>query len=124
MELLPKEIEAHYLQGGESERLSNEWGELERLRTQTILARYLPSAPAVILDVGGGAGAYAFPLAKQGYEVHLIDPVELHLEQARVLCGNLRSHTGFDYTGGRPSLRFSRKRCRCRSVVRTIVPSG
>ena len=83
MGLIPKEIEAHYLQGGESERLSNEWGELERLRTQAILARHLPSAPAVILDVGGGAGAYALPLAEQGYEVHLIDPVELHLEQAR-----------------------------------------
>jgi ubiquinone/menaquinone biosynthesis C-methylase UbiE len=83
MGLIPKEIEAHYLQGGESERLSNEWGELERLRTQAILARHLPPAPAVILDVGGGAGAYAFPLAQQGYEVHLIDPVELHLEQAR-----------------------------------------
>lgn len=80
---IPKEIEAHYLQGGESERLSNEWGELERRRTQAILARHLPSPPAVILDVGGGAGAYAFPLAKQGYEVHLIDPVELHVEQAR-----------------------------------------
>jgi ubiquinone/menaquinone biosynthesis C-methylase UbiE len=83
MGLIPKEIEAHYLEGGESERLLNEWGELERLRTQAILVRHLPSAPAVILDVGGGAGAYAFPLARQGYEVHLIDPVELHLEQAR-----------------------------------------
>jgi ubiquinone/menaquinone biosynthesis C-methylase UbiE len=83
MGLIPEEIEAHYLQGGESERLSNEWGELERLRTQAILARHLPPAPAVILDVGGGAGAYAFSLAKQGYEVHLVDPVELHLEQAR-----------------------------------------
>jgi ubiquinone/menaquinone biosynthesis C-methylase UbiE len=83
MGLIPKEIEAHYLEGGESERLSNEWGELERLRTEAILARHLPPAPAVILDVGGGPGAYAFPLAKQGYEVHLVDPVELHLEQAR-----------------------------------------
>ncbi|HKD86323.1 MAG TPA: class I SAM-dependent methyltransferase [Terriglobales bacterium] len=83
MGLIPEEIEAYYLHGKESERLSNEWGELERLRTQAILARHLPPAPAVILDVGGGAGAYAFPLAKQGYEVHLIDPVELHLEQAR-----------------------------------------
>src|SRR6202034_2104296 len=83
MGLIRKEIEAHYLHGGESERLSNEWGELERLRTQAILARHLPSPPAVILDVGGGAGAYAFPLARQGYEVHLIDPVELHVKQAR-----------------------------------------
>jgi ubiquinone/menaquinone biosynthesis C-methylase UbiE len=83
MSLIPKEIEAYYLQSKESERLSNAWGELERLRTQAILARHLPSAPAVIFDVGGGAGVYALPLSKQGYEVHLIDGVELHLEQAR-----------------------------------------
>jgi ubiquinone/menaquinone biosynthesis C-methylase UbiE len=83
MRLIPKEIEAYYLEGEESSRLSNEWGELERVRTQAILTRHLPPAPAVILDVGGAAGAYAFPLAKQGYEVHLIDPVELHLQQAR-----------------------------------------
>jgi ubiquinone/menaquinone biosynthesis C-methylase UbiE len=83
MGLVSKEIEAHYLRGEESERLSNEWGELERLRTQAILARHLPSPPAVILDVGGAAGAYAFPLAQKGYQVHLIDPVELHLGQAR-----------------------------------------
>jgi ubiquinone/menaquinone biosynthesis C-methylase UbiE len=83
MALIPQEIQEHYLQGRESERLSNQWGELERIRTQSILARNLPSAPAVILDVGGGAGAYAIPLAQQGYEVHLVDPVELHLEQAR-----------------------------------------
>jgi ubiquinone/menaquinone biosynthesis C-methylase UbiE len=80
---ISKEIEAHYLKSAESERLSNEWGELERLRTQRILARFLPQSPAVILDVGGAAGAYAFPLAKQGYQVHLIDPVQLHLDQAR-----------------------------------------
>jgi len=35
-----------------------------------------------VLDVGGGAGAYALPLAREGYAVHLIDPVPLHVEQA------------------------------------------
>lgn len=83
MTLIPKDIEEYYLQSKESERLSGEGGELERLRTQAILARNLPPAPAAIFDVGGGAGIHAFPLAKQGYHVHLIDPVELHLEQAR-----------------------------------------
>jgi ubiquinone/menaquinone biosynthesis C-methylase UbiE len=83
MSLIPKEIEGYYLQSRESERLSEGRGELERLRTQAILARNLPPAPAAIFDVGGGAGIHAFPLAKQGYQVHLIDPVELHLEQAR-----------------------------------------
>lgn len=83
MGLIPEEIEAHYRESREAERLSNEWGELERFRTQAILARHLSPAPAVILDVGGAAGVYAIPLAKQGYAVHLIDPVPLHLEQAR-----------------------------------------
>jgi ubiquinone/menaquinone biosynthesis C-methylase UbiE len=83
MSRLTKEIEEHYLQGIERERLSSNEGELERLRTQSILCRFLPPAPAVVLDIGGGTGIYAFPLAQMGYQVHLIDPVELHLEQAR-----------------------------------------
>jgi hypothetical protein len=66
MGLISKEIEDHYLQTKESERLSSGRGELERLRTQAILARNLPSAPAAVYDVGGGAGVYAVPLAKQG----------------------------------------------------------
>src|ERR1700730_6297205 len=84
MSLIRKEIEAHYLGSRESQRLAgSQRGELERLRTQQILARYLPPSPATICDIGGAAGVYAFPLAEQGYQVHLIDPVELHLEQAR-----------------------------------------
>jgi 2-polyprenyl-3-methyl-5-hydroxy-6-metoxy-1,4-benzoquinol methylase len=83
MSLIQKEIEAHYLRTKESERLTGTLGELESLRTQAILAWHLPTAPAVICDVGGAAGTYAFPLARQGHQVHLIDPVELHLEQAR-----------------------------------------
>src|SRR5207302_10656129 len=79
----PREIEAHYLETRESERLSEAHGEPERLRTLEILARVLPPAPAVLFDVGGAAGAYAFPLSEQGYVVHLIDPVEIHLEQAK-----------------------------------------
>jgi ubiquinone/menaquinone biosynthesis C-methylase UbiE len=83
MSLISKEIESHYKQVREAERLSQGVGELERLRTQSILARYLPPVPATIFDVGGAAGVYAFPLSKRGYRVHLIDPVEKHLEQAR-----------------------------------------
>jgi ubiquinone/menaquinone biosynthesis C-methylase UbiE len=84
MIVIPEEIRAHYLESNESQRLSDSrQGELERVRTQAILARYLPPAPATIVDIGGGAGAYAFPLARQGREVHLIDPVELHLDQAK-----------------------------------------
>jgi ubiquinone/menaquinone biosynthesis C-methylase UbiE len=83
MGLLPGDIERHYSQSEEWQRLSAGQGELERLRTLAILAREMPPAPAVVYDIGGGAGVYSFALAQQHYEVHLIDPVALHLEQAR-----------------------------------------
>lgn len=90
MSLIPKEIESHYQQTRESDRLSGGFGELERLRTQSVLERYLPPAPGTIFDVGGAAGVYAFPLTERGYQVHLIDPVEQHLDQARS-CASARS---------------------------------
>jgi ubiquinone/menaquinone biosynthesis C-methylase UbiE len=78
------EILAHYQEGVEQERLLRGGaGRLEYLRTSELLARYLPQAPATVLDVGGGAGVYALPLAREGYSVHLIDAVPLHVEQAR-----------------------------------------
>ncbi|MFC1842881.1 class I SAM-dependent methyltransferase [Candidatus Dependentiae bacterium] len=58
-------------------------GILERLRTESILRRFAPKPPAVVYDVGGGAGVYAFPLAQQGYTVHLIDFTPLHIAQAK-----------------------------------------
>lgn len=83
MSLIPEEIKEHYLQVNESDRLASGVGELERLRIEAILAAHLPPPPATIYDTGGAAGVYAFQLAERGYQVHLIDPVELHLEQAR-----------------------------------------
>ena len=81
---LDAEILAHYEEGVEQGRLLRGGaGRLEYLRTRELLARYLPPPPATILDVGGGAGVYALPLAREGYSVHLIDPVPLHVDQAR-----------------------------------------
>jgi len=57
-------------------------GRLEFLRTQELLRRHLPAAPARVLDVGGGTGVHAEWLAADGYQVHLIDPVARHREQA------------------------------------------
>jgi len=51
-----------------------------RAATEAILGAHLPPAPPWSLT-WGARGSLPFPLAKQGYEVHLIDPVELHLEQ-------------------------------------------
>ncbi|RZS37572.1 methyltransferase family protein [Herbihabitans rhizosphaerae] len=79
---LSDEIASHYAQGVERDRLTT-WGRLEALRTRELLARFLPPAPAVVLDVGGAEGAYALPLAQAGYAVHLLDPVPAHVEAAR-----------------------------------------
>lgn len=66
----------------EDNRLAIGSGPLELARTQEILVRYFPSPPAVVCDVGGGSGIYACWLARKGYEVHLVDPVAKHIQQA------------------------------------------
>jgi SAM-dependent methyltransferase len=82
------DIESYYAQGGEQARLDQGYFPLERARTQEIVLRHLPPPPAVVLDVGGAAGAYALWLAARGYEVHLVDPVPLHVEQATRASGS------------------------------------
>ncbi len=47
------------------------------------LLEHLPEPPAPVLDVGGGAGHQAFPLAQAGYEVTLLDPSPAMLDKAR-----------------------------------------
>jgi ubiquinone/menaquinone biosynthesis C-methylase UbiE len=74
---------AFYELGLERDRLAGGHGALEFARTQALLSRVLPSPPAEIADVGGGPGRYATMLAERGYRVHLVDPVPLHVEQAR-----------------------------------------
>jgi protein-L-isoaspartate O-methyltransferase len=61
---------------------------LEYVRSMELLERLLPGPPARVLDVGGGPGTYAAPLARRGYRVHLVDPVRLHVEQARQAAGS------------------------------------
>lgn len=79
---IAQDVLDHYAEGRERDRLSRGAGRLEELRTTELVARWLPPAPAVVLDVGGAAGRYALPLAAAGYDVHLVDPVPLHVEQA------------------------------------------
>jgi SAM-dependent methyltransferase len=80
--LLP-EASRHYATGYEATRLlGSAHGELERVRTQEIIARLLPATPARVLDIGGAAGAYSLWLLDLGYEVRLIDALPLHAELA------------------------------------------
>lgn len=80
---VPPEMFEHYSTGYEAQRLQQGASQIERVRTQEIITRYIPQPPAIVFDTGGGPGIYAFWLAKQGYEVHLIDATPLHIERAR-----------------------------------------
>ena len=85
-----EEILDYYARGEEDVRLREGGapaGRLEFWRTQDVLRRVLPAAPARLLDVGGGSGVHAEWLARDGYEVELVDPVPLHVEQASRLSG-------------------------------------
>jgi ubiquinone/menaquinone biosynthesis C-methylase UbiE len=82
-------IESHYGTGYERSRLFRDGRpSLEFVRSMELLDRLLPTPPARVLDVGGGPGSYAAALARRGYRVHLVDPLPLHVEQARQAAGS------------------------------------
>ncbi|MGW3344285.1 class I SAM-dependent methyltransferase [Nonomuraea rubra] len=80
-------VMGYYERGGELTRLRQGRGRLEYWRTRDVLRRLLPPAPARVLDVGGGTGVHAEWLAAEGYDVELVDPVPLHVEEAAKLPG-------------------------------------
>jgi hypothetical protein len=57
---LHRDIAEHYAQGVESDRLAT-WGRLEAARTRELLRRFLPAAPADVLDIGGAEGCMRYP---------------------------------------------------------------
>jgi S-adenosylmethionine-dependent methyltransferase len=46
------------------------------------LGEHLPQAPTRVADVGGGAGHVAIPLAREAYEVTILDPSRAMLQEA------------------------------------------
>lgn len=57
-----------------------------RVRTYVMhqhLLEHLPTPPAQVLDVGGGAGHQSFLLAEVGYEVTVLDPSKAMLTKAQ-----------------------------------------
>jgi SAM-dependent methyltransferase len=86
------EVIRYYGDQDESSRQDSGWYRLEQARTQELILRHLLPAPATVIDAGGGAGVYAGWLAALGYNVHLIDPVPKHVEQARAASSRRPAH--------------------------------
>lgn len=81
-------VKHYYSYFDEKNRLRNDnSGKLEFLMTMQILEKYLPQLETdkivSVLDLGGGAGVYSFPLAKAGYQVTLADLSEELIAQAK-----------------------------------------
>ena len=79
----PPDVMAYYEKFPEELRLASGRGNLEFERTKDLLSRFLPMAPARVVDVGGASGRYSYWLAGQGYEVHLVDASPRLVEEAR-----------------------------------------
>lgn len=86
MKTIDKDVLAGYNMGIEKNRLRSDMGLIEFERTTEILLQTLPSAPAVIYDIGAGYGEYSFWLASLGYQVYLYDLSEKNIEMARALA--------------------------------------
>jgi SAM-dependent methyltransferase len=72
----------------EDGRIRSGLQEIEFIRTQEIIRRFLPDRSLDILDVGGGGGVHAEWLLGDGHSVHLVDPVPRHVDQASQRLGD------------------------------------
>ena len=94
------EILSYYESYDEASRLERVSGILEQTRMRELILRFLPPPPGVVLDVGGGPGRYSCWLAGLGYQVHLVDPVEKHVRQAREASDSQPRHPLASVTRG------------------------
>jgi SAM-dependent methyltransferase len=76
------DVLGHYESIREEDRMSEGLGRLELLRVQEVLGRWLPKAPATIVDIGGAAGVHARWLASLGNSVRIIDITPRHVARA------------------------------------------
>jgi ubiquinone/menaquinone biosynthesis C-methylase UbiE len=88
--LVSNEIEQFYESAAEEKRLTYGLGPLEFERNKELIARFLPAGASFIIDVGGGPGVYAEWLVGLGHSVHLIDPVDKHIRQAKKRAAKLK----------------------------------
>lgn len=82
-QLINRDIELFYTKVSEETRLEKGMGVFEFERIKSLIDQYIPHPTSKIIDVGGGTGKYAAWLARKGHQVHMVEPVLKHIEQAK-----------------------------------------
>lgn len=91
--MVDPDIATHYELGLERSRLFLDGKpRLEYVRTIELLTRLLPAPPARVLDVGGGTGVYAVPLAEHGYQVRVVEPIASHVDHVHAHASEHELH--------------------------------
>ena len=81
----------------EAERGIRVPAQIEFVRSQEIIRRFLTGHDLRVADIGGGPGVHAQWLADDGYEVSLVDPAPRHVAQASEIksgSGSVTSQLG------------------------------
>jgi ubiquinone/menaquinone biosynthesis C-methylase UbiE len=99
------EMNNYYNSKSEKDRLSET--SLEKLRTQELILRHLPADSCSIADVGGAAGVYSFWLQEMGHEVHLVDVMPKHIDEAQLKAVELNLPLGSMTVGDARQLPFA-----------------
>jgi ubiquinone/menaquinone biosynthesis C-methylase UbiE len=102
-----KQMLKYYSKGGEKNRLYQGAFQLERVRSQEIILRYLPKNRNLkILDIGGGCGFYSFWLYHLGHEIYLVDLVEKNIKIAASIAKKKKLNLECIEVGDARNLRF------------------
>ena len=88
--LISSGINDFYSKISDENRYSGGLGLLELERNKDLIQRHIRSPKSVVIDVGGGTGIYAEWLAGLGHQVHLVDPVQKHIQKASKRAASLK----------------------------------
>lgn len=80
--LISKELEDFYNKASEETRLEKGMGIFEFERIKELIQLHISKSKSIIIDIGGGTGKYAEWMAKDGHQVHLVEPVLKHIKLA------------------------------------------
>ncbi|MBL4708227.1 MAG: class I SAM-dependent methyltransferase [Flavobacteriales bacterium] len=90
-QLISRDIEVFYNKASEETRLEKGMGVFEFERIKSLIEKYIPSTSSRIIDIGGGTGKYSEWLAKNGHQVHLVEPVAKHIKIAQNRASRLKN---------------------------------